>query len=301
MSHFSRSVARIAGIMSIAVSILIIGPATSSEAASVRASASETPFVKPTEPPGYTLVTSGFENNGLGTAAVDCPAGTVVWGGGVVNSSSNLGVNVWESLPENPSVSDPGIWYWLGGANDQPDVLDPLAADAACADQPEKYSIQYSPIVSIPPLTHGTATATCPKGTVALGGGGMGGYQPVTLGDSFPTKAGKLSAWTVSVNNSLTEASGMAEAAVVCGKKPKGYAVVLGVTVDNPPGTESNATASCPTGSSVVGGGNTSSSTNIDVNVNTTIPDNADEWTVYENNASTDDDAPLTAFAICAR
>lgn len=61
------------------------------------------------------------------------------------------------------------------------------------------------------------AIATCPPGTVAIGGGGVTADPGVELAGSFPTTYGSFSAWEVDVDNYLQSMSSV-EYFAVCTK-----------------------------------------------------------------------------------
>ena len=104
--------------------------------------------------------------------------------------------------------------------------------------------------------------------------------------------------WVADVNN----ASGFDTAFsvwAVCGKAPKGYTVVS-ATFPNPAGGQSyNITVTCPTGTKVLGGGGISSSLDLAVNINSSIPqDNG--WAIAMNNESTSSES-FNIYAVCAK
>ena len=143
----------------------------------------------------------------------------------------------------------------------------------------------------------------CPTGTVVLGGGedlagGLGG----TVNSSWP---GSSTSWDAQVDNSTGSAFTF-DVWAVCANQPKGY-LIVNSTASNPPGTESAAGVTCPTGVGlkVLGGGGWSNVGSVDVNmssswpVTTTKPTTA-SWRVEENNTSTFA-ATVEAFAICGK
>jgi hypothetical protein len=140
-------------------------------AASPAAAARHSPTViRATQPPGYQVVSSGLVNAPKGTvssgAFATCPAGTVVWGGGVAFSHANG-----PSLTVNTS-SPNGSSGWEGWVNNTGDTTLQFSVDAICADKPAGYKI-VSREVSSPPNAQSHATATCPAPDVLLGGGAL--------------------------------------------------------------------------------------------------------------------------------
>lgn len=94
---------------------------------------------------------------------------------------------------------------------------------------------------------------------------------------------------------------------VVCASQPKGYLILSSSAVDNPPGTESTAVVTCPTGVGLkaLGGGGWSNSGSVDVNLNSSFPvksahPTAFSWRVQMNNTSSSD-ATVTAFVVCGK
>ena len=139
-------------------------------------------------------------------------------------------------------------------------------------------------------------TATCPAGTVPLGGGAFSTSSnvAVNLNSSFPSATG----WVADVNNATAVGSAF-DVRVVCGRRPKGYVVVASDPAPVPAHAQNAAFAFCPRGTRILGGGGLSNSGLLAVNLNTTFPETG-EWRVDEVNAS-DLDTLVTSFAICGR
>jgi hypothetical protein len=76
-----------------------------------------------------------------------------------------------------------------------------LGTIPAAADAPDALRVLSDP-VSIPSTTTGSATATCPAGRLAVGGGYLvtGTGSPVLVSTSAPTT--DLAGWTVGITNS---------------------------------------------------------------------------------------------------
>jgi hypothetical protein len=143
--------------------------------------------------------------------------------------------------------------------------------------------------------THGTVA--CPTGTKPLGGGvGVASSDlAVNINSTYPNGT---AGWAVDVNNGSSSATGFAVYAV-CAKKPAGYSVVT-AQVTNPAASQTTATATCPSGAKVLGGGGYSSSLSISVNLNTTIPGSPTSWRADQNNA-TGNTVTVKAYAICGK
>jgi hypothetical protein len=123
--------------------------------------------ISATHPPGYQIVSSGLVSAPPGSSSsgafATCPAGTVVWGGGVgfsVEPSQSLSVNT--SSPNGSSG-------WEGWVNNTGTTAEQFMADAICAGKPAGYKI-VSREVANPAGTQAHATATCPSPDVLLGG-----------------------------------------------------------------------------------------------------------------------------------
>ncbi len=141
-------------------------------------------------------------------------------------------------------------------------------------------------------------TVVCPmKGTAArLPQGGGAVILSTSLGANINSSAPNGKTWVVDMNNN----SGVNTTFVVyavCAIPSNKYQVVTS-TVTNSAGQQTSATAACPSGTKVLGGGGFSSSGSVLVNVNTSIP-TGNGWRVDENNA-TGLDASLTAYAVCS-
>jgi hypothetical protein len=141
-------------------------------------------------------------------------------------------------------------------------------------------------------------TVACPKkGSVARmpqGGGGIIASSSLSanLNSSFPNG----NTWNVDVNNN-SGASTTFVVYAVCAVPGKKYQVVS-ASVTNSAGVQSSATAVCPSGTKVLGGGGFSSAGSVFVNINTSLP-TSNGWRVDENNA-TATSVTVTAEAVCS-
>lgn len=78
--------------------------------------------------------------------------------------------------------------------------------------------------------------------------------------------------------------------------------IVEGPSVANAPGTQVLASAICPTGMKVIGGGATASSANPDQSINSSFPmGNEQGWDIEENNSSASGKYFVEAYAVCAK
>jgi hypothetical protein len=178
-------------------------------------------------------------------------------------------------------------------------VLVALAAAPAfaAATAPPGYRIVRSPDIAAPASIFNTGgDATCPTGTVPWGGGASMNNGFAARGTSINTSEPITGGWRARMNN----ASGTAQTFVVdviCAKKPKGYKVAFS-TADNPPHSNTSATATCPTGTVVLSGGVFSTSDTTAAAVTSLGPSGQHKFTASMANTSNTDQR-VSAFAIC--
>lgn len=241
---------------------------------------------------GYRQVSSAtFTDpaNSQVVGTVACPANSVVVGGGAVITSSSLSEDLNASAPLTDGVT------WRAYVNNSGATSGTFRVYAVCVKKVAKYAVVAGTAVTNNAGTQTSASVTCPKGTVPLGGGGFAssGSTAVAINTSIPLAKG----WRVDVNNGST-GTNMATAYAVCGKKPAGYAQVAGTPTTIGAGVQAAASAVCPSGTLVLGGGGFSSSGSTATNLNTTIPSSTTGWESFENNGTTSSNT-LTAYAVC--
>jgi hypothetical protein len=169
---------------------------------------------------------------------------------------------------------------------------------AITAGQPPGYQLVHTGPLSAPPGAESIGSAKCPAGTVVWGGGASitGGLRPqLTVNSSVPNGSG---GWAAKVNNTFNTTLQFVVDAV-CANKPAGYKIVSRM-VDNPPNTQSHATATCPTLDVLLGGGTLSTSTALAAVLTSAWPSSSAKFTGYMDNGTTTD-AKLTVFAICGQ
>lgn len=258
----------------------------------------QAPDVQAAAPSGYVVVTAvNSAPNGQDTSVgVTCPAtkkGAARYplGGGVLIGSGSLSANVNSSFPV-PASS------WAADVNNNSGADTTFTVYAICATPPKNYQVVHASAVTLPPGAQITDIAACPSGTKVTGGGGVisSSNLAVNLNTSVPTGNG----WRIDVNNASASDDTVTSYAVCSARwgASTGYHVAIGSAVNNPAGTETQATVSCPSGQSVLGGGGYSGSASTAVNMNSTYPITSG-WGVLENNAS-GKDTTITAYAICA-
>ena len=127
-------------------------------------------------PPGYKIVRTGLLNAPPGTfdsgGSVACPAGTVVWGGGVVFHAVGFSLNVNTSQPA-------GSTGWEARVNNSGTATVQFQVDAICANKPVGYQLVVK-TVDNPPNVQSHASVACPSPKVLLGGGTLSSADQVT-------------------------------------------------------------------------------------------------------------------------
>jgi hypothetical protein len=207
------------------------------------------------------------------------------------------------------AVGKTPVHRWLPGI-----ATAALLATVAAAAAPPAAEAQHSPAgtsASHPPgykIVHGGpfnatpgtfdsgGSAACPTGTVVWGGGVVffGGSNPnLTVNTSQPVAS---SGWEARVNNTgATTVQFQVDA--ICANRPTGYKLVFR-TVDNPPNTQSHATATCPAPKVLLGGGTLSSADQVTAFLTSAWPKSSAKFTGYMFNGTATDQT-FTVLAIC--
>jgi hypothetical protein len=173
----------------------------------------------------------------------------------------------------------------------------PGPAPAVSTDSvPPGYTQVHSGLLPAADQAQTRGSATCPAGTVPLGGGVFVLSQSTlaNVNSSFPTANG----WIADVNNASGAATSF-EVSVICGLQPKHYSIVQSDQVLNPAASHTTGAATCPIGSKPLGGGALSNSSSTFVNLNSTFPKGS-SWRVAENNSTTTDKS-FSVFAVCGK
>jgi hypothetical protein len=164
---------------------------------------------------------------------------------------------------------------------------DPAGAASALGKLPiGGYSVASSGGFTAPAGAQVHGQASCPAGTVPLGGGAVinSASTAAGLNSSYPTLGG----WAADVNNGSGSATYFTVYAV-CAKQPRGYELTYGAYATTLAGEQSSPTASCSNAlRQPLGGGAYADSTSLLVNINSTLP-TADGWRVDLNNGSVTD------------
>ncbi len=175
------------------------------------------------------------------------------------------------------------------------------AADASAASTPTAppgYQRVASPRIPIPPgmLDTGGQVA-CPAGTVPWGGGVgfTGGFA--SAGENINTSAPTGDGWRGRYNNTGTRPDDHFEIDALCANKPADYTVAF-KTVNNPAGSQSAATAVCPSNTRLLSGGTLSTADTTDVQLLSAWPQDRFRFrSVMWNGSATGQ--RLTTFAVC--
>jgi len=237
--------------------------------------------------------------------SVNCPAGTVVIGGGdeVIGNSSG-------AVLVNASVPD-GDGGWEVYMENVSGVETDFGVNADCAAEPKNYVIESSNPVSVPPGAHSAnVNVSCPAGLAVLGGGGMNeDLNDMYLSSSYPIASTKGTTttykWRTDANNVSSETS-ESVAVAICAKPLSGYTIEVSAPVDVPPSAEDEAIAGCPSGTQgetfVMGGGTRTSTKSTAIAMSTGFPyirKHSTSWDVIPDNGSSSD-ISVKSYAVCA-
>ena len=244
-------------------------------------------------PPGYQIIASGAASAPPGAfdsgAFATCPAGTVVWGGGVAffgSPDANLTVNT-----SNPN----GSGGWAARVNNTGATSTQFEVDAICANKPKGYKI-VSQMADNPPGTQSHSTATCPSGDTLLGGGTLSTADQVAaiLTSAWPRSSAKFTGYMY--NGTTSDANFIVYA--ICGHKPAGYKIV---SESGPigPGATLEEGIGCPTGTSALGGGAQALDHVPAVQVSGSIDQGPSGWSIALNNTGQSADQ-VDGYVICA-
>jgi hypothetical protein len=195
----------------------------------------------------------------------------------------------------SPSASGAAVGKYVGAIRSEPGITNGNLVN---------YSVQ-SAVFSAPSKADVGGSVSCPSGTVVLGGGVYSEGAPINT--SSPLGGTSTTAWQAYVNNIFNGAVSVTVYAV-CGAAPNGYALVSSAPIDNPAGNQTtHVVVSCPSGTKVLGGGGALESSDINVNLSSSLPVKVKvdqvthyEWRIDANNAGTGDNHAVS-YAICGK
>lgn len=179
--------------------------------------------------------------------------------------------------PVSDGTANPHSWSATGNFGGQPEPGDQVTSFALCASKKANHRVVAVASVNGPtvPQTAATATATCPSGTIIVGGGALGtptdspSFKPVgsfpsdSSGNMLPDGAPNPTSWTaVGSTGGNADPTLTTTAFAVCAK-PQG--VQTRVTRVDAPGpqtgsTQTTVSASCADGKLFGGGVHTDNS-----------------------------------------
>ena len=172
-----------------------------------------------------------------------------------------------------------------------------LAAPAMAAGPPGYVRVSTDPINAPSSALDTGGQIACPVGTVVWGGGVSFTGGQFALGESINTTAPNGSTmWRARYNNTTGRTIPIVIHAV-CANQPGSYSMQF-ATADNPPHTQSNAIAICPSNAVLLSGGAFSTSDKASVFMLSDFPVTQRKFRVVMWNGS-DQDERVTAFAIC--
>lgn len=258
--------------------------------------APDSPTAGLTLPNGYRVVHSSLFAAPNGTQShgtVTCPGRKQPASGGAVVTSNSINAAINSSYPSGQT--------WEVDVNNTSGADTTFTVYAVCLAPSAKYTVVTSSTTANPQsLTLGAAF--CPAHTWIVGGGVLSEtfstLNNITVSDPIVQPHG-VTWWHVYFNNADTSASTFVVYAV-CHGKPTGYSFQLGSIVNNPSGTQTEATVTCPGASVPLGGGGGEQIQNGDnaVTMNSTFPSGS-TWGIYENNGEPTN-RDIDAQVVCA-
>ena len=199
-------------------------------------------------------------------------------------------------------------WALAGGATVSAQAassgLPTLAAKrsvAALAATPSGYMVVVSGFMTAPNGSRTRGVAVCPPTRAGVARQPQGGGVVISSGSTGANVASSFPYRTTWIGD-VTNASGADttfQVYAVCAKPKSGYALVATFGVTNPAGSQTRGTASCPTGTKVLGGGVYSATVSLGVNINSSFP-NQNGWAVDMNNATSSTDT-FDVYAVCSK
>ncbi len=265
-------------------------------AAAADARASELKYPSKTKAVPSTLP----RQNGRGVAEAACPdSHPHLTGGGVriTGDNSNFDLEVGSTNPETGVGSD----KWLGEANNSSGSAAQMTTTAICAKGRFRYPDGSK---SIPPGDQASKRVHCPSGTKVIGGGVSteGDSPKVEVASTEPFDGSDANStpddgWLGSANNGTKSGKTM-NVTAICAKTGH-YKYFHSATRPLPENSTVSASAGCPLGTAVTGGGVDNSGIDIGAEIQSTFPFPDEDWLGSANNDNTGQAETMQTFAIC--
>ncbi|MGH2973510.1 MAG: hypothetical protein ACRDLL_01385 [Solirubrobacterales bacterium] len=264
--------------------------------AAAEAHASALKYVSKTKTVPSTLPTL----NGRGVAEAQCPdSHPRVTGGGVKITGDNSDFDL-EVASTSPDLGGGGPDKWLGEANNSSGSDAQMTTTAIC----DKGRVRYpNHGKGISPHGQATKRVSCPSGTKLTGGGVSteGDSPKVEVAASKPFDGPDANStpdgWLGSGNNGTNSAKTL-NVTAACADSGH-YKYVHSATRPLPNNSEASASASCPVGTSVTGGGVENSGVDIGAEIESSFPLPDTDWIGRANNDNTGQAETVQTFAIC--
>ena len=286
-SRRARVLSRVVVIAALAAVIPVDGPRAPAALAAPSSEAKAAGFAS------YQVVTGEAVTVGPGKGAqstAKCPAGTLVLGGGELNTVLlPTGAEVSSS---NPDIYDND---WDTSFTNTSDLLPvTLRTRAICVSGLAHYEFAFPEPYFIPRgRTRKSISYSCPNGLLTLAGG-TDGTQGLRLLDSFP---GGSNEWQSTVYNISLLSDLHSRPFNVCGSGVT-RTLKAGDGVKVPKGGRAHASVDCPAGSKVMSGGGESFPNGSNMITDTYPSTDGKTWTVYVKNII-DEDSSMRVRAFC--
>lgn len=299
-----RRVRWFAGLAVLACGLAAVASAGANKPAPVPGEKAPPPVSAPVSgaaaPMGYIEVDSShitLPAGGQLHGTVSCPAGTVVWGGGVFVNSAEVTAGVNGSYPLGNTRGWQGDVFNLSSSETY------FYVSAICAKQPAGYKIVKKSFAN-PALLQSGGLAACPATATVIGGGGSSSSPAtsISINSSYPYNVIGKSGWVTEMNNASGDSHPTMATYAVCARKPAPGGLLFDYPSSspesNPAGQQVGESANCPGSGVVISGGMQSSSNELNVNINATYPGAPTVWTTYQNNGSSLDQT-FKVYAVC--
>jgi len=163
---------------------------------------------------GYKIATAaGVTGLGETDAAMDCPSGSKVIGGGVLSDTTNTGVNISTTTPYALGNGHSGWEVFMSSTGD----VSNFTVYSICHHKPAGWSVATGSSVSIPAGEQAEAVVSCPGDSVPLGGGSITQFDEsattIDLNTDYPADNG----WHIYESDGETTATSLTASTVCAG------------------------------------------------------------------------------------